>query len=205
MSICWLGVIQSMTDNKCRGCFFCRNGKEAEVVQRFHATFPDSRAIFPTCTRYWRAKKEAVEYQVPLMPGYVFFEMDASQTDVPSPQVDDRYQYLQSIDASLVDFSRSAHVLKLLRYANDGWRLQGSDDAFVQTLCSVEGNIGISQARFDEGDRIRILNGFLKDYEGCITRVNRKARTVEVSIDFHEKKVRMWLGYELVSKAGSCT
>ena len=135
------------------------------------------------------------------MPGYVFFEMDASQVDIPSSQVDDRYQHLQSVDASLLDFSRSAHVLKLLRYANDGWRLQGSDDAFVQTLFSVEGNIDISQACFDEGDRIRILNGFLKDYEGCITRVNRKARTVEVSMEFHEKHVRMRLGYELVAIA----
>lgn len=194
-----------MTDNKCRGCFFCRNGKEVEVVQRFHAAFPDSRAIFPTCTRYWRAKKEAVEYQVPLMPCYVFFEMDASKAVIPSTWEAPRFQRAQSIDALLLDFIHDNHVLKLLRYANEGWRLQGSDDAFAQTLFSVEGNIGISQARFDEGERIRILNGFLKDYEGCITRVNRKARTVEVSIDFHEKNVRMWLGYELVSKAGSCT
>jgi transcription antitermination factor NusG len=135
------------------------------------------------------------------MPGYVFFEMDASQVDLPSSLGDDRYQRLQPIDASLLDFSRSAHVLKLLRYANDGWRLQGADDAFVQTLFSVEGNIDISQARFDEGDRIRILSGFLKDYEGCITRVNRKARTVEVSMNFNDKNLRMCLGYELVVNA----
>ena len=49
------------------------------------------------------------------------------------------------------------------------------------------------------GDRIRILSGFLKDYEGCVTRVNRKKRTVEVCVDFQDKKVSMQLGYELVS------
>lgn len=195
--------MRTVTDGKARGCFFCRSGKEAEVVQRFQGVFPDARAIFPTCTRYWRAKKEAVEYQVPLMPGYVFFEMEVPQTDIHSSLGDNGYQRLQSIDASLLDFSHTAHVLKLLRYANDGWQLQGSDDAFIQTLFSVEGNIDFSQACFDEGDRIRILNGFLKDYEGCITRVNRKARTVEVSMDFHEKKVIMWLGYELVASAES--
>ena len=190
-----------MSDSKWRGCFFCKSGKEAEVVQRFHSAFPDSWVIFPTCTRYWRTKKEAVEYQVPLMPGYVFFEVDASQAGIPSTMDDICYQDQRSIDASLLDFSRSAHVLKLLRYANDGWRLQGSDDAFVQTLFSVEGNIDVSKACFDEGDRIRILSGFLKDYEGCITRVNRKARTVQVSMNFHEKNVSMWLGYELVANA----
>ena len=195
--------MRAVTDGKARGCFFCRSGKEAEVVQRFQGVFPDARAIFPTCTRYWRAKKEAVEYQVPLMPGYVFFEMEVPQTDIHSSLGDNGYQRLQSIDASLLDFSHTAHVLKLLRYANDGWQLQGSDDAFIQKLFSVEGNIDISQACFDEGNRIRILNGFLKDYEGCITRVNRKARTVEVSMDFHEKKVIMWLGYELVASAES--
>ena len=191
-----------MTDSKYRGCFFCRSGKEAEVVQRFHVAFPGSRAIFPTCTRYWRTKNEAVEYRVPLLPGYVFFETDASQAVVPSTLDGIRFQRLQTIDASLLDFAHSVHVLKLLRYANEGWRLQGSDDAFAQTLFSVEGNIDVSQAFFDEGDRIRILSGFLKDYEGCINRVNRKARTVEVGIDFLEKKVRVWLGYELVAKAG---
>ena len=43
-----------------------------------------------------------------------------------------------------------------------------------------------------------MLDGFLKDYEGYITRVNRRKKTVEVTIDLQRKKAIMWLGYELV-------
>ena len=67
-------------------------------------------------------------------------------------------------------------------------------------LFDTTGNIGLSQAFFDKGDRIRILNGFLKDYEGYITSVNRKNKTVKVAIDLQGKKVTMQLGYELVER-----
>ncbi len=60
------------------------------------------------------------------------------------------------------------------------------------------GNIGLSSAYFDRGNRIRVLDGFLKDYEGYITNVNRKKKTVEVTVNLTGKKVIMWLGYELV-------
>jgi transcription antitermination factor NusG len=66
-------------------------------------------------------------------------------------------------------------------------------------LFKTGGNIGLSQAYFDRGDRIRILDGFLKDYEGCITSVSRKFKTVEVTVYLHGKKVTMKLGYELVA------
>lgn len=188
-----------MTDGKARGCFFCRSGKETEVVQRFSSAFPNFRAIFPTCTRYRRMKDGAIEEHVPLLPGYVFFETNDSQETAASLQDDTPAPSFQDIENSLMAFSRTAHVLKLLHYTNQDWRLHGSDDAFARLLFEAEGNIDISQAYFDEGDRIRILSGFLKDYEGCVTRVNRKKRIVEVCVDFQDKKVSMQLGYELVS------
>jgi transcription antitermination factor NusG len=60
------------------------------------------------------------------------------------------------------------------------------------------GNIGLSTAYFDKGNRIKILDGFLKDYEGYITNVNRKKKTVEVTVNLQGKRAIMWLGYELV-------
>lgn len=188
--------MNSITDSRYRGCFFCRGGKEAEVVRRFQDAFPDSRAIFPTCTRYRRTKDGAVEEHVALLPCYVFFELEAAREAAPSDHSD---QPLQGTENALLVFSRQAHVLKLLRYTNQDWRLRGSDDAFAKVLLDAQGNIDVSQAYFDEGNRIRILSGFLKDYTGCVTRVNRKKRMVEVCVDFQDKKVCMWLGYELVA------
>ena len=59
--------------------------------------------------------------------------------------------------------------------------------------------MGISQAYFDRENRIRTQSGFLKNYEGSITRVNKKTKTVEIETNFQGKKISMWLGYEQVS------
>ena len=173
-----------------RGCYFCKSGKEADVIQRFNINFPNGMAIVPTRTRIRRTCDAAIEEHVPLLPGYVFFQI-----------TEDEFGAQATPDAllpGLLDFSRIDSVLRLLRYSDGTWRLFGADDTFARMLFESEGNIGLSQACYDRGNRIRILNGFLKDYEGCITKVNRKKKTVEVTVDLQGKKVILWLGYELV-------
>ena len=182
----------------CRGCFFCKTGKELEVVQSFLRSFPSYHAVAPTRTRYRRTKDAATEERVPLLPGYVFFEAVADRKDRVLPE-EPAGKRLEPLEASLRAFARSDSVLRLLRYSDGDWILHGADDQFARVLIRTGGNIGVSRAYFDEGNRIRILDGFLKDYEGDVVRVNRKTRTVEVSVDFQGKKVSMWLGYELVA------
>jgi hypothetical protein len=99
---------------------------------------------------------------------------------------------------ALLQFSKLGSVLKLLRYTDGTWRLSGSDNLFAEMLFKSGGNIGLSTAYFDRGNRIKILDGFLKDYEGYITNVNRKKKTVEVTVNLQGKRAIMWLGYELV-------
>ena len=173
-----------------RGCFFCKSGKESDVINRFFMAFPDGQAISPTRTRIRRAHDAAIEERVPLLPGYVFFQITEKESEVA-----------EAIDANLIallQFTRIDSVLKLLRYSDGTWRLFGTDDLFAEMLFKSGGNIELSQAYFDRGNRIRILDGFLKNYEGHITNVNRKKKTVEVTVDLQGKRVIMWLGYELV-------
>lgn len=176
-----------------RGCFFCRTGKEEDVVRHFRMTFPSDIAIAPTRTRYRRTRDDAIEERVPLLPGYVFFEI--RREGDPAPHVS------EATLLALLKFSRADSVLRLLKYSDDQWQLRGYDDQFAEMLIRTGGNIGVSQAYFDEGKRIRILDGFLKGYEGSIIRLNKKNRTAEVSVDFRGKKMSMWLGYELVAAA----
>lgn len=175
-------------DERHRGVYFCKGGKEQDVAAGFRLSFPEGRVIVPTRTRYRRKKDIAIEETVSLLPGYVFFELAGADREAAD-----------KLDARLMKFARTDSVLKLLRYSDGNWRLQGSDDRFAQMLFGAGGNIGISRAYFDQGNRIRILEGFLKDYEGSIIRVNRKAKTVEIRVDFQEKKLSLWLGYEQVS------
>ena len=173
-----------------RGCLFCTSGKEADVINHFITTFPNGEAISPTRTRIKQVHDAAKEEQVPLLPGYVFFQITEKEPEAPG--------IIDAILMALLEFSRIDSVLKLLRYSDGTWRLFGSDNLFAEMLFKNGGNIGLSQVYFDKGDRIRILDGFLKDYEGYITRVNRKNKTVEFTINLQGKRVIMWLGYELV-------
>ena len=174
-----------------RGCYFCKSGKEADVIHQFKITFPNGMAITPTRTKIRRTRDAAIEERVPLLPGYVFFQITEDESVAQATP--------DALLSGLLDFSRIDSVLRLLKYSNGTWRLLGSDDVFARMLFEAGGNIGLSQACYDEGNRIRILNGFLKDYEGYITNVNRKKKTVEVTVDLQGKKVIMWLGYELVA------
>ena len=163
------------------GCFFCRSGQEKDVVQRFEMALPEGKAMFPTRSRIRRKGDIATEDIVPLLPGYVFFE-------VTHDDVEDELSRLLRTDS----------ILRLLRYSDGRWQLMSSDEQFAALLFETGGHIGISQVFFDEGKKIRIISGFLKNYEGSINRINKKTRTVEVQIDLQGKKTFLWLGYELV-------
>ena len=173
-----------------RGCFFCKSGKEADVINHFKITFPNGEALSPTRIRIRRIHDVAIEERVPLLPGYVFFQF--TEEVIPASGINDLL--LQTLS----EFSKIDSVLKLLKYTDGTWKLCGSDDLFAQMLFKTDGNIGLSTAYYDKGNRIRVLDGFLKDYQGNITNVNRKKRTVEVTVNLQGKKVIMWLGYELV-------
>ena len=175
-----------------RGCFFCRTGAEKAVARRFEIAFPEGRAVIPMRERIRRTAEAVFEDSVPLLPGYLFFELPPDAGNGAS---------LERAEAALRAFSRQDGVLRLLRYTGGDWVLHGADDRFAELFFRESGSIGLSQAYFDEGNRIRILKGFLKDYEGCIIRVNKKTRTAEICVDFQGKKVSLWLGYELVAQA----
>ena len=70
------------------------------------------------------------EERVLLLPGYVFFESHEPELSMK--------------------LSRQEHVLRLLTYPDGTWHLRGYDDAFARMLFRENGEIGFSQAVFDE-------------------------------------------------------
>ncbi len=56
--------------------------------------------------------------------------------------------------------------------------------------------LGISKAKFDENQRIVIVDGPLKDFEGRIIRVNRRCKRVTVEIDMFGYSKKVDLCYE---------
>lgn len=171
-------------DDKEYGCIFCFTGREFAVAQRLKKAIPGLKAISPVKLRYRRMEGVAHEERVILFPGYVFFE-------VPSGS-----------DVEIRTIYNDQDVLKVL-YVDDekkDWRLVDPDKSIAKQFFDMNGVIGFSEAYFDEGDRIHIVNGYLKNYDGQIKRVNKRAKTVEISMIIGEKKLDIWLGYENVHK-----
>ena len=92
-------------------------------------------------------------------------------------------------------FYERRDVYRLLRDSNGGWRLRGTDEAFARKLFEQHGVLDFSRAYY-ENDRIRIVDGILKDYEASILRVNRRAQTAQIRVDICGRETLIWLGFE---------
>lgn len=164
------------------GIVFCITGKEFTVARRLERNIPGLRALSPIKLRYRRMSGIAQEEKVILFPGYVFIRT--------TEDIDTR------------GMCQDQDVLRLL-YADieeKDWHLTGQDRAIAEEFFRIDGVIGLSKAFFDEGDRIHIMDGFLKDYEGQIIRVNKRAKTAEISIKLAGKIIDIWLGFENIQE-----
>lgn len=161
------------------GCLFCRTGREETTANELKRLFPEIEIIVPVKSRYWRHGGVAREEHVVLFPGYIFFQVD------------------NTFDVFV--FAKCNNVYSLLKAPSGDWRIRNEDRKIVEKLFASKGVIGFSKAYF-EGNRIRITEGFLKEYEGQIVRVNRRAQTAQIRIHIHEKEVLCWLGFEEIER-----
>ena len=74
-------------------------------------------------------------------------------------------------------------------------KLQGSDLTYYSTFRTNGEVMGISRARFDENQRIKIVEGPLLGFEGKIIRVNKRCQRVTVEIDILGGSKRVDLCY----------
>ena len=180
MSMDEIGAIHSApSDAQVYGCLFCRTGKEKRIADEIKAEYPDVRVIFAEKLRKRRQGRSSVQETVPLFPGYLFFRTDAD------------------FDAPVL--ARRQDVFRLLRDGEGIWHLRGEDLTLALGLFRQDGVVGFSKAYY-EGDRIRILDGLLKTYEGRIIRVNRRSQTAQIALGVGGQEVTVWLGFELIER-----
>ena len=160
------------------GCLFCRTGKEEEVSRNMTHEFPGLKAIVPKKSRYRRSHGIATEETVILFPGYVFFMCDHN--------------------IQIRDYLKREDVYRILTDGEGSWILQGTDRIIAKELFLINGRIGISQAYY-VGGRIKVVDGFLKDFEGDIIRVNHRARTAQIQVRLDGRVFSLWVGFELIS------
>lgn len=159
------------------GCVFCRTGKETALAETLQTHLPGVEAFVPSKLRLRRHGGTADEEKVILFPGYVFFRAPA--------------------DFPITKMNAYSETYFVLRSDEDHWQLYGADRDLAEQIYRSGGVVGFSKAWY-EGDRIRIAEGFLKNHEGHIIRVNNRARTAQIQLDFVGRQTTLWLGFELI-------
>ena len=155
----------------CYGCLFCRSGAEATIADYINQTITDVEAVAPTRTRRKTVAGKAVEDQVQLLPGYIFFR---TETDEQVPQL-----------------TRITNVLKLLEYDNLSWELTGGDREFAEFLFDND-LLQPPRVSFIDG-KLHFEDGFLYGHDDAVLRVNRRKKTVEIRLEIDQ--LAFWIGY----------
>ena len=160
------------------GCIFCLTGKEASVAEKIKLNFPDICALaLRQKKRKTKTGRTTVE-NVVLFPGYVFFKTDE--------------------DNFVFELTRIDGVLSVLSTPKGDWRLWGEDEKFAAWVFQNHGLIDFSKA-YREGDRIHIISGPLKDYEGEVIKIDKRNRNGQVALCFSGKTMKVWLGFEFIN------
>lgn len=161
------------------GCAFCVTGKEWMAARHIERISEDIRVMVPRQAKRKTMQGKTHTEEAVLFPGYIFFNACESANIVP--------KFLQG------------NLISILRSDTGDWRLYGNDAKIAQWLFSYGGVVPFSKA-CQEGDRIRIVSGPLKDLEGLILRVVKRDRCAQVAVTFCNRIVKVWLGFEIVEK-----
>lgn len=120
-----------------------------------------------------------------LIPGYVF---------LTSPSAQELYEGLRQVPA----------LTKLLG-KNDGnlfIPLPPEEAQWLEKVTAGGSEAALSLVCVSEGDTVTVLEGPLKNLEGCVRKIHLHRRVAEVEVDFMGRKTVIHLGIELVGKMG---
>ncbi|MCK5735425.1 MAG: antiterminator LoaP [Spirochaetaceae bacterium] len=154
-------------------------GKELEARKRLELLELNSgeRVIFPRREMIQRKKGKRYKKVQPLFPGYLFLET-ADLTD-----------------ALIHDASRCPNIIHFLP---DNRRIQPvseDDEKLLKPFLREGGLTPLINIKFNENDRVIILEGPLKGQEGLILKVDRRRRRLRVRLNLYDKGHLIDFGY----------
>jgi transcriptional antiterminator NusG len=157
-------------------CLYCKTGYEKNVEKTL---LNKGFSVIRSMTERNVVKKgKTVKTVRPILPGYVFFE--------------------HGTEPLWRELKKENNIFYPLAYSDSTKKLRNVDLKFVKWLKNKKGILKISKA-VEEGKRIRIIDGPLKDYAGRIKKINKNRKCVEVEIETEKIINKIWLSYELIA------
>ena len=155
-------------------CIMVKTGGE----DKFKDRAAEKLALSGYDSKFYFFKKQmhtrnGASFMEPLFPGYVFMEIGSLERE--------------TIEA----LKRVSGFYHFLFDNANPQKLKGNDLIYYSAFRQSGEVLGVSCARFDEKQRIKIVEGPLKGFEGKIIRVNRRCKRVTVEIEMfgYSKKV----------------
>ena len=132
-----------------------------------------------------RRKGKWLKELQPMFPSYVIMQtqnMIDAQTLLELKKLPDFYHFLNS--------------------NNEIVPLSDKDLSIIKHFMGLGPKIGPSLVRFDENDRIVVIEGPLKGMEGNIIKVDRRKQRAKIQLNFHGSTYSLDLSFEDISKQG---
>lgn len=158
-----------------------KTGSEEKIRKAIEEKLTRNLKVFCPMRELMIRKKGKTRKELkPMFAGYIFVEAEEISGPILSKlkTIPDFYQVLPS--------------------NKDIKPVRKEDMEFLNSLFTGSQLARLSKARFDENDRIQIIDGPLKGKEGLIVKVDRRKGRAKIVIKAFEKEHFVDLGFELI-------
>ena len=156
-------------------CLFCETSKEI-IVETFLKNIGMDVISALVERKVYKHSKWIKEIRS-IIPWYVFFK--------------------NNCEPDWNEICKNKYIYYPLQYSDKCKSLKENDLLFIKWLERYNGRIKISKAIIN-GNKIKILEGPLKDLEGNIVKINKKQKCASVRIEGEGIKNTIWLSYEII-------
>lgn len=152
------------------------NNKKSELALKH-------KFIYLTRELFIRHQGKIIKEQQPVFPSYIIVQSESAidnDTLLALKQMPEFYHFLNS--------------------NTDITPLSGADLALIKHFMGLGPKIGSSLVRFDENDRIVVIEGPLKGIEGSIIKVDKRKQRAKIRVEFAGTAHTMDLSFEDIEK-----
>lgn len=162
-------------------------GKETQCIARVN--LPSSSGCklhFPKRLLKIRKQGKTKKQLAPIFPGYVFLEVPETLSDLDT--------------VCRNHLRRVPGVFRFLPSNAEPKPLAGADIELLKTLLSCGEYVGTSFVYFDTNDRIRVMSGPLKNFEGDIIRVDKRKGRALIMLHMQNKSFKAYLSFDDINR-----
>lgn len=163
-----------------------RTGSESKYIAGVSRQLDTGKGgiLWPRRSLAIRKGGQTVESIASLYPGYLF------------------WRTRELTDDSIMKLRGGPGFLKLLKNNREIVPLDDRDAMLLADLIAPGEVVRKSLVRFDQNNRIRVVDGPLRNLEGCIVKVDRRKSRAKVALSLHGRTILVDLGFDVIKGSG---